>query len=419
MKSYHRTKYLDRIKKSLQNEKLLLLYGQRQVGKTTLMNILIEDKTLVGIKKIFSFEDTQKRQFADKQEFIDFLSFELNIDFSQEGFLFLDEVQYVENIIGHLKAIYDDNNYRIKIIATGSGMRNIPTVGWSTLVGRWDEIYIYPFSFEEFLGIKWKNIDFLKQEKYSTLIWEKLKNLYQEYLVWWGYPEVIKATTDEAKHKQLQKIVKRFFEKDVAFWFSREDFIEFKKIYFYLFQNIWNLLKNERIADITNIWVKKIKKYLTFLLRSLVIFEVPPFFSDKSKEIFSQANMYLSDMGMLSYLSKNYWNKTHDGKVIENFAFLELKKHFPNSEIKFYKKKNWTEIDFVVESWKWKIIPIEIKSNNNLTTPKIFYNFQKEYGSKISYFIRTTEITIWKKDIEKQEVLFLPNFLLGNIIKEL
>jgi predicted AAA+ superfamily ATPase len=65
--------------------------------------------------------------------------------------------------------------------------------------------------------------------------------------------------------------------------------------------------------------------------------------------------------------------------VIENFVFLELLKNNENAEIKFYKKKNGTEIDFILENWNGKIIPIEVKSSNSLAIPKIFYSFEKDY----------------------------------------
>lgn len=415
MTNYHRIKYLNKIKEVLKNEKLLVLYWQRQVWKTTLMKILIKDEELKWIKKYFSFEDFQKRSFKSKQEFVDFLSFKLNIDFTKDWFLFLDEVQYVENIVGILKSIFDDENFKIKIIATGSWMWNIPVKAWSSLVWRWEEIFVYPFSFEEFLWIKWINTDFLNLEKYSEIIWDEIFDFYREYLIWWGYPEVIKAKTEEKKQKELQKIIKRFFEKDVNFWFAKDDFIEFEKIYFYLYQNVWNLLKIEKISDITWIWVKKIKKYLTFLKRSLVIFDVNPYFQNKTKEIFSQPNMYLSDLWIFSFLWKNFWDKIMDWKIIENFIFLELQKNFSNFEIKFYKKKNWTEIDFILENWDWKIIPIEVKSNDNLTIPKIFYSFKKDFDEKINFFVRTTKKNLSEKKVEDKKILFVPNFLVWYI----
>jgi len=413
MNSYIRIKYLDRIKRSLENDKLIVLYWQRQVWKTTLMKTLIQDKKLVWIKKYFSFEDVQVRSFKSTKDFTDFLSFKLNLNFENHWYLFLDEVQYIENIVWILKSIYDDEKIKLKIIATWSWMWNIPTKAWSSLVWRWEEVFIYQFSFEEFLWIKWVNTDFLNLEKYSEIIWEEILKYYQEYLIWWGYPEVIKAKTEEKKQKELQKIIKRFFEKDVNFWFAKDDFIEFEKIYFYIYQNIWNLLKVEKISNLTWIWVKKVQKYLTFLKRSLVIFDVKPFFSDKTKEIFSQPNMYLSDLWIFSFLWKNYWDKLEDWKVIENFVFLELLKNFPDYEIKFYKKKNWTEIDFILENWKWEIIPIEVKSNNSFAVPKIFYWFWEKYWSKIKFFIKTTKTKIWNEEILNKKIVFLPNFLCG------
>jgi len=97
------------------------------------------------------------------------------------------------------------------------------------------------------------------------------------------------------------------------------------------------------------------------------------------------------------------------------FCFSWIIKNNVNWEIKFYKKKNWTEIDFVVENWKWQIIPIEIKSSNSIAIPKIFYSFNKEYASKIKFFVRTTKDILEKKEIMDKQLLFVPNFLIGKI----
>lgn len=415
MNNYHRTYCLDRIKNILSKEKLVLLYGQRQVGKTTLIKILLEDKSLDKYKKFFSFEDTQKRYFDTKQEFLDYLKFEFDIDVYQDMYLFLDEVQYVENIVWILKSLYDDKNIKAKIIATGSWMWNIPTKAWSSLVWRWEEIFIYPFSFKEFLWFKWKNTDIIDFNNFNQTRWEIISKLYEEYLIWWWYPEVIKANSEKQKQQELQKIVKRFFEKDVMFWFQKEDMIEFEKIYYYLYQNIWNLLKIENISNITWVSYKKVSKYITFLKRSLVIFKANPFYQDKSKEIFSQWEMFLSDLWIFSLMWKNYWSKLQDGKVIENFIYLELLKNNQDIDIKYYKKKNWTEIDFIIENWDGNIIPLEVKSWKSNAIPKIFYNFNNSYNTKIKKFIKTTNNIKEEKKLEDKDIIFVPNFLIWDI----
>jgi len=210
------------------------------------MQILLQDKTLNQHKSYFSFEDTQTRNFASKQDFINFFIITQNINFKKEWILFLDEVQYVYNIVGILKSLYDDNQIKTKIIATGSWMRNLPTVAGSSLVGRGEEIYIYPFSFEEFLGYKWIWSNILNKSNYSESTSQIFTKLYQEHLTWGWYPEVIKTNTEYEKQQELQKIIKRFFEKDVLFWFRQNEISEFEKAFSYIFQNIWNLLKIEQ-----------------------------------------------------------------------------------------------------------------------------------------------------------------------------
>lgn len=410
---YHRINYLNRIKKSLKKEKLVLLYWQRQVWKTTLMRILENDNSIKWKKYYFSFEDTQERYFKNKNDFIDFLSFETNLDFKKNNVLFLDEVQYVDNIVWHLKSLYDDDKINTKIVATWSWMWNLPTTSWSSLVWRWDEINVYQFSFNEFMWIKWKNENILDYDTYSTYKWELIIDLYNEYLTWWWYPEVIKSKNELGKQNELEKITKRYFEKDVIFWFNKDEIVDFRKIFYYIYQNIWNLLKIEKISDITWVWVKKISNYISFLKKSMVIYEISPFFNDKSKEIFSHWKMYISDLWLLSFMWKNYWSKLHDWKIIENYVFLEIIKNNPLIETKYYKKKNWTEIDFIIENRNGEIIPIEVKSSNSLTTPKIFYWFNKNYNKIIKKFIKTTK-NIKEINNKELEVLLIPNFLIWN-----
>ena len=150
---FRREKYLDKIYSSLKKEKLVILLGTRQVGKTTLLQILRNE--LGGDIYYYSFEDDfSKIEFMTKADFIDYFRLSLGIDFKKEGIFLIDEFQYVKNGEKILKSLYDDKEILLKFVVTGSGLWTYGTDNKGTLVGRWDEIFVYSFDFFEFLEAK-------------------------------------------------------------------------------------------------------------------------------------------------------------------------------------------------------------------------------------------------------------------------
>ena len=102
----------------LQHEKLLLLVGARQVGKTTLLHLIQETyqkHTYINCDDFFD------RTFRDKKAFLDFLLVEKGFDFrDSQALLLLDEIQIFPDPEQLLKSLYDDQDFRAKIVATGS-----------------------------------------------------------------------------------------------------------------------------------------------------------------------------------------------------------------------------------------------------------------------------------------------------------
>lgn len=120
----------------------------------------------------------------------------------------------------------------------------------------------------------------------------------------------------------------------------------------------------------------------------------------------------------MTFLTKNY-DLSNDGRAIENNTFLEIlknKKHI-HDEIKIYRKLNNSEIDFIYQYTSGEILPIEIKSENETTIPKIFYSFDEKYPKTKKYIKTTNSISTKKKlaDTDKN-VIFSPNRNISNCI---
>lgn len=421
---FKRKKYLDKIYSSLKkNEKLIIIYWARQVWKTTLLKILMEDKKLLWIKKYINFDDIYERNFKNKDEFMNFFAFNYWIEFEKEWYLFLDEVQTVENIEQILKSLYDDDKIKLKVIVTWSWLWQIKKIG-SSLVGRVKQIWIYPFSFFEFLEYKKVDIKYLNFEKYSEFMFEKIEPLLKEYYTFWWYPAVILEKTKKEKIEKLSEIIDIYLKKDISFFLSWSELISFKKIFVFLATNISSSLNITKLSDY--LWISRLKteKYLEVLEKSFLLHKVYPFYLDPRKEYSKQTEFFLNDLWIINYFRNNFNFIDFDWNLIENFVYLELlkNKYIFSDEIKTYNKINWSEIDFIYESKIWKILPIEVKLNNWDTIPKIFNSFSENYWEKIDYLYRTST-SIKKERIlnfsnKKFTVKILPFFLIWSILYE-
>ena len=416
---FKRKKYLKAIYDWLKKEKLIIIYWARQVWKTTLLKILLNDENL-NFKKIYiNFDDIYEKTFKTKNEFITFLEFNYWVNFYEEWILFLDEVQTIENIEQILKSIYDDVNIKLKIIATWSWLWQIEKL-WSSLVWRTKQIYVYPFSFMEFLEFKSVNIDFLTLSNYKDFMFDNIKNLLIEYYTFWWYPAVVKLKTKLEKIEKISEIIDIYLKKDVQLFLSGKEIVNFKKIFAFLANNIASGLN---ISELSNfLWVSrnKTERYLEILERSFLLHKVYPFFSNLRKEYSKQAEVFLNDLWIINYFRNNFNFLDFNWQLVENFVYLELLKNRQifSDEIKTYNKINWSEIDFIYEFKVWGILPIEVRINNKDVIPKIFSSFAKDYQEKILFFVKTSKSLLKYRRLDKFDVKIVPFWMISQVLEE-
>jgi predicted AAA+ superfamily ATPase len=415
---YRRKKYLDKIFKSLEKEKLVLLLWTRQVWKTTILDILKQE--LVWNIYFYSFEDDfSKQQFNNKDDFINYFKLILWVDFFNEGYFLIDEFQYIKSWEQILKSLYDDKNIKLKFIVTWSWLWTYSDENKWTLVWRWEEIFVYSFDFFEFLEYKWLNVSDLWFENLSSIIIEKISTYYDEYLTFWWYPAVLNAISKNEKIKELEKIINRYLERDISFFLWSDELLNFKKFFVYLNTQIWNLVKKEAISQYLWIKLQYIEKYLNILEKTMFISRVYPFFKDKSKEYSSLPKFYFSDIWVLNFLEKSFDFRENNWKIVENFVFNELLKNkiFNSDEIKVYKKITKSEIDFIYD-WLSLFVPIEVKSWNKKNTPKIFDTFENDYSDKTTFYIMTSSNLVKKEKLWEKDIIIIPNWFIWKIINK-
>ncbi len=400
MKKFLRISQLDKIENYLKKEKTLLLTWARQVWKTTiLLQLQKKYENLWVATKYINCEDYFE-DFKSKQDLIHWISQFHGFDVYKDWILILDEIQAWTDPDKIIKTLHDDQAIKCKILVTWSRFWWQKTL-WASMVWRGKQIHIQGFSFKEFLQYKGVNIQSLKDTKY-----ERIQNYLEEYLYRWAYPKIITSETLEEKNEELKQILSTWIDKDFTFSLDKKYKHSFLQCFDMVIKNIGNVFSLEKIS--AQIWVSKyfVQKMFDFMQNSFVMYEVPPFFTDKTKEISKNTEFFIHDLWLLRYRQNNILG-TSNGKINENFVFQQLKRTNHNF-INFYNKKNWTEIDFIYTTIWGNIIPIEVKSSDKCSIPPSFKRFYEKYHPSIDYFIVTTKSVSKEIDFYDTTVKFIP-----------
>ena len=246
----------DQIEKQLYKDKVIILYGARRVGKTTLSKQILENQNKQGIKTLYLncelISVKQKLETTNEQDLKDFLG--------DNKLVILDEAQHVQNIGLTLK-IMIDTYPEIQIIATGSSSFDLVNQVGEPLVGRSRQFILYPFSMNE-----------LKAEFDLFKLSSKLDNI----LRFGTYPDVFGQSEEDAIN-ELENIASNYLYKDILIY----DNIKISKILLELLQllalQIGNEVSFNEIAQKINISTHTVIKYVD-LLREMLYYFHPEIF---------------------------------------------------------------------------------------------------------------------------------------------
>jgi len=416
-----RKQYFD-IKKWIWKEKIIILKGARQVGKTTLMKKLENDLIKQWKTTIFLFADdiSNKKIFETPDDLIYFLDFKFNLDsISEKIYVFIDEFQYIKNAGLFLKNIFDKYKDKLQLIVSGSSSLEI-TKNTEFLTWRNIEFYIDRIGFKEFLEYKFSkeisfNLDKLdKIQKFYSFFEKDLEKYFIEYLSFWWYPEIVYTKIEDEKLLILDSIYKNYIEKDIIAFLKVENITAFNNLIKILSSQVWNLMNKNEISN--TIWISRntLDKYLDILKGTFIFNYLPPYFTNIRKELTKMPKVFSEDLGILNYvLWKNLSlkNELDLGQIVENFVYRELKNKDKFSKLYFYQTVSKAEIDFVYEDFDKKISILEVKYRNKVQIPSIFKRFEWIYKDKLK-----NKIIITKNICEyKNWVYFIPACIISLI----
>ena len=338
------------IETHLQPNKALVIYGPRRVGKTTLLQTFLKQTQLKY--KLDSGDNIRTQQILSSQDFGQILAY-------IEGYelLAIDEAQNIPNIGMGLKIIVDQVP-GIRVVVTGSSSFELAGQVGEPLTGRKHTLTLYPLA---------------QQELLSTYNKFELQEKLVDFLIFGSYPEVITATTRQARIETLTEIANSYLLKDILSFERVKNSRTLLDLLKLLAFQMGSEVSLAELGTQIGVDIKTIQRYLDLLEKAFVIVRLGGFGRNLRQEVTSKSKIYFLDNGIRNALIAqfNAPDQRNDlGQLWENFMIMERLKHRAYQSIYanvyFWRTYDQQEVD-LVEERDGKLFGYEFKWSQNKT----------------------------------------------------
>tara|TARA_R110002050_G_scaffold200492_1_gene335357 strand:+ start:15555 stop:16685 length:1131 start_codon:yes stop_codon:yes gene_type:complete len=355
----------DRIKKKLFSGKAILVFGARQVGKTTLLESFTKEYD--NVRWLNADDSDVQALFATPSSSV------FKKEFGQVKILIIDEAQRIEDIGIKLKLITDQLK-DVQLIVTGSSAFELANDLNEPLTGRKWEYHMYPLSYEEMIN----HHGFLEERR-----------LLHHRLVYGYYPDVVTAKGDEKE--VLKQLSDSYLYKDILIWNKVKKSDKLVKLLQALAFQLGNQVSYSELGKTVGLDNETIQNYIQLLEQSFVIFRLGSFNRNLRTELKKSRKIYFYDNGIRNALIANFQQvelRQDMGALWENFIISERMKYnayhsnWVNSY--FWRTTAQQEVDYLEEQ-NGKIAAFEFKWNTkkNVRITKGFTNAYPDAATKI------------------------------------
>ncbi len=352
------------VENSLFKGKIVIIYGARQVGKTTLVKDIIEKYSENSV--YFNCDEPDIRMMLT-----DKTSTEIKAFLGDKKFVVLDEAQRIKNIGITLKLIAD-NFPDIQVIATGSSSFELSNKIAEPLTGRKYEFYLYPFSWEEL------------DQKFSDL---ESQRLLESRLITGMYPEIVFGKEVE---RNLKNLATSYSYKDVLEYQNIKNPEVLEKILQALALQIGNEVSYNELASLVGVDKVTVSNYIQILEKAFIIFRLKPFSRNLRNELKKLRKIYFYDNGIRNALINNLNPlslRQDTGALWENFLISERLKRNNNNgsdrNVYFWRTTAGQEIDYL-EDFEGGVDGYEFKwKRDKFKIPKVFVTAYPESQVKL------------------------------------
>ena len=414
------------------SNKVLLIDGARQVGKTYIIRYVGEElyKNFIEINMI---EDSLKDRLFEGVKTVEDFYFQVSMlagnkmGQKEDTLIFIDEIQAYPHLLTLLKFLSQDG--RFTFIASGSLLGVTLSQTTSIPMGSIRKVRMFPLDFEEFLyanGFNEMTISFLRkkydnEEALDEATHNKIMELFRKYLLVGGLPEAVNSYIQNQNIvlvREIQNEIREYYAAD-ALKYDEENKLKIRRIYDMLPSNMENKKKRIVAKNIENKKGKTFNDYsdeFEYLISAGIALNVQaisnpsfPLVQSSSKNLLK---LYLNDVGILtSILYGNNIRAVLDdersinlGSVYETVVASELIAH--GYKLFYYDNRDKGEVDYLIDDYdSLSVVPVEVKSGKDYTVHSALSNFTKNeaYNLKKAYVLSNE-----REVIKKDKIIYMP-----------
>ena len=413
-------------------QKILLIDGARQVGKTYIVRY-IGKKLFANFIEINMVEDAlNDRLFAQIKTVEDFYLQVSMLAGDKMGkrddtLIFIDEIQAYPHLLTLLKFLAQDNKF--SFIASGSLLGVTLAQTTSIPMGSIRKVRMFPLDFEEFLyandmnefAISAMRKKFEDLESLDESTHNKMLDLFRKYLLVGGLPDAVNTYLDEhniQSVREIQSEIHDYYAADAS-KYDEERKLKIRRIYDMIPSNMENKKKRVVAKEIENKKGRTFDDYndeFDYLISAGIALGVRaisnpvfPLIESSGKNLLK---LYLNDAGILSSIL--YGNNIRAilddvrsinlGAVYETVVASELIAH--GYKLFYYDKRSKGEVDYLIDDYEsLSVVPIEVKSGKDYTVHSALNNFvqNEEYGIKKAFVVSNERMVK-----QKGTIIYIP-----------
>lgn len=311
--------------------KVLLIYGARQVGKTTLLKKIAQESGVSYLYLNGDEPDTRAELYNANSSLLRNL-------FGKNKLILIDEAQRIENIGLTIKLAFD-NIPDIQIIATGSSSFELANIANEPLTGRKIEFYMFPFSFGELI-------------ESNGMVAEK--RLLSQRLIYGSYPDIVNNPGEETQ--LLNLLTSSYLYKDLFALDGIKKNSLFENLAKALALQLGQEVSYNELSQLLGVDKNTIEKYLNLMEQAFIIFRLPAFNRNVRNEIKKSKKYYFYDNGVRNAIIANFNPielRNDKGALWENYLISERWKYYTYNALYghryFWRTTQQQEIDYIEE----------------------------------------------------------------------
>jgi predicted AAA+ superfamily ATPase len=344
---------------------VVAIIGPRQCGKTTLTKMEVLKLKKTGL--YFDLESPKDiSKFYDAEFFLESISSEVEC-------IVIDEVQRMPELFSILRSLVDQNKQKGKFVLLGSASPELVIGVSESLAGRIAYCEISPLNI----------IELYKNKEDLNKLWFR-----------GGFPDAWLCETDEDWFRWMDNFFRTFIERDLNTLFG----VSFSaslmyKLWRMLAHNHGQMLNSQSLAKGLDVSPTTVNRYIDFLEGAFMVRKLPAYFTIAKKRLIKSPKIYIRDSGLLNYLlditkEKDIHFHSNVGNSWEGYALEQILQHLPNFIKPFYyRTHDGSEMDLVLVRGITPIACIELKTTNNPSVTRGFYESIKDLKCDTNFVI--------------------------------